>query len=315
MRSAVRKVVRVGKRSYAVVIPKKWVHLLKINPGDSVYAVLNDDGTLTIAPLRTPRGAPPKLSASVGLPRGLDGRLVSKVILALYSAGLTSVTLSPGESLDSTSVPNELASVEPTRSGAAISFRELRASPEEVLEAMVGRVGEALKLFSENLGGLSAEVWEEIHRIEEELDAMAHLAIRLTVKRVVAEALSKGLESEVLVKSILDVLVAKALEDLSDCVDRSAHRIKELSAISKDYADLYARVRDLSHEAVECYLYGCSPDHILSNLARASKLRGELKELMTVSVPPLLPLLSEVEIAVTLVEDVLEAALITSYRW
>ncbi len=310
MRSAVRRVVRVGKRSYAVVIPKKWTHLLGICPGDLVYIVMGDGGSLVVAPLKTSPETPSRPSVRVGPLPGLDGRFTSKIVLALYAAGLAGAIL---DFENPVPLPREIASVEQTRGEVVINFRELRASPEEVLEAMAGRVEEALKLFSENMERLSAEVWEEIHRIESELDAMAHLVLRLTLRRLVAEALSRGLESEVLVRGILDVLVAKALEDISDCVDRSAHRIKELSTVSRDYANLYAKVRDLSSEAVECYLRRCPVDDVVSNLARASELRGELKELMTISAPPLLPLLSEVEIAVTIAEDILEATLITAY--
>lgn len=314
MKSAVRKVVRVGKRSYAVVLPKKWSHLLKIRPGDPAYIVMNDDGTLTIAPLRTSRDVPIESGVRVSLsPASTDSRIVTKVVLALYSAGLSNVILEAEVPLNALPLPNELARVEITRDGAVVGFRELRVDPGEVLETMVRKVREAFKLFSENLEKLSPEIWGEIHKIENELDAMVHIVARLTIRKVIAEALSKGVGSEALTRSILDVLVARILEDLSDCVDRSAHRVKELSVASRDYRDLYAKLLSLSDEAMVCYLHRCSVDDVVLNLGKASKLREELKELMAISTPSLLPLLSEVEVALTLVEDLLETTLVMAY--
>lgn len=316
MRSAVRKIVRVGRRSYAVVLPKKWLRSLKVDPGGSAYIVLNDDGTLTIAPLRSraPQDGAAGLAthASVSL-ASTDARSVTKVALALYSAGLSGISLRTGAPLEQISLPRELARVEVTQDGVLISFKDLRVGPEEVLETMVYKLGEAFRLFSENMERLSSDAWDEIHRIEDELDAMAHLVARLAIRKVIAEALSGGLESETLTRSILDVLAAKILEDLSDCVDRSVRRIKEFSTVSRDYRDLFVKVRGLCDEAMTCYLHRCPVDDVTQSLGRVSRLRGELKELMAMSTPPLLPLLSEVEVALTLIEDLLEAALVLAY--
>ena len=51
MRSAIRKLTRVGKRSYAVIVPKRWVELLGVKPGDPLYMVLSDEGVLELSPL------------------------------------------------------------------------------------------------------------------------------------------------------------------------------------------------------------------------------------------------------------------------
>lgn len=316
MKSAVRKIVRVGKRSYAVILPKRWLQLLGVQPGDSAFIVLNDDGTLTISPLRADvpgdeaAGLGAHASVSLASP---DHRSIKKVVLALYSAGLSKITLRVGGPSGQIPLPSELARVEQTQDGAIIGFRDLRSHPEEVVETMARKLREAFRLFSENIERLSSDAWEEIHGIEDELDVMAHLVTRLAIRKLVGEALGGGLDSETLTRGILDVLVAKILEDISDCVDRSAHRIKELSVVSSDYRDLLAKVRNLCDEAVMCYLYRCSVDEVVQGLGRASKLRGELKELMATSAPPLLPLLSEVEVALTLIEDLLETSLVLAY--
>ncbi|MEM1698975.1 MAG: AbrB/MazE/SpoVT family DNA-binding domain-containing protein [Sulfolobales archaeon] len=314
MKSSTRKIIRVGKKSYAVVIPKKWLHFLGVYPGSPVYVVMNDDGTITVAPLKTSASTPAKLGAHATLSTlTADDRSITKVVLALYSAGLSSLTIDGSASWDLASLPRELARVERVDGRALISFRELKADPREVLENMVRKVREAFRLLSENLEKLSPELWNEIHRIESELDVMAHLVLRLAIRKLIVETLKKGLESETLVQSVLDVSVAKLLEDLSDCIDRSAHRIEEYSTISRDYKSLLTKVSDLSSDVMMCYLHRCSVDDVLLNLSKASKLREELKELMSVSASPLQTLLSEIEVAITLVEDLLEATLVLAY--
>jgi len=314
VKSAVRKIVRVGKKSYAVVIPKKWLNFLRAHPGEPAYIVMNDDGTITIAPLKTTESAPARVTAHTALSTlSADSRSITKVVLALYSAGLSSLIVEAGIRWDAVSIPQELARVEQLEGRALISFRELRADPREVLENMVRKVRDAFRLFYENLERFSPEIWEEIHRLEGELDVMVHLVLRLAIRKLVAETLRRGLESDTLVRSILDVSVAKLLEDLSDCVDRSVHRIKEYSTISRDYRNLFIKVSDLSDDVMMCYLHRCSIDDVILNLNKASKLREELKELMSVSASPLQTLLSEIEVALTLVEDLLEATLVLAY--
>lgn len=315
MKSAVRRLVKVGKRSYAVVIPKRWVELLGIKPGDSIYLVLGEDGSLTMAPLRGPEGkeAGPEILARLAV-SATNARALTKLLLALYSASLRGVVLGGTPPQESLSLPTELASVELGEGHVVVHFKDIRAGPEEVLEDMARKVQDVFKLFTEGLERPSPELWSRIHEIERELDVSVHLVIRLTIRKVVVETLKKGLDSETLVESLLNVLAAKVFEDLSDCVDRSAHRIEELLPLSKDFAELFTRVRDLSGEIFECYLRRCLADEAFRLLERTTGLRKELKEVMAISAPPLLPLLAELDTAVTLLEDLLEAALIRIYK-
>lgn len=307
--------VKVGKRSYAVVLPKRWIDILGVRPGDSLYIVLNDDGSLTVAPLKVPESGEVGLEVLKGVTvPPASARALGKLTLALYSAGLRGVALSgtlPGGGLP---LPAELATVEQVEGGTVVRFKEVRAEPEEVLEDMARRVLEAFELFAKGLEEPSQEVWDRIHSAERELDVSVHLVTRLTIRKVISETLRRGLDSAALVDSLLRVLVAKIFEDLSDCIDRSVYRIEELLPLSKDFAELFAKVRDVGGEIIECYLRRCPIEDSLELLERTTKLRGELKEFMTTSAPPLLPLLAELDTAVTLLEDLLEASLIRVYK-
>lgn len=315
MRSAIRKLVKVGKRSYAVVIPKKWVELLEIKPSDSIYMVLDEDGSIVMAPLRVSGGGEVRLGMLPHLTiSSTNARALTKLILALYSASLRGVVVGSVLPREDLLLPAELASVEWTGINTVIHFKDIRADPKEVLDDMARKVQEVFRLFMNGLEGPSPELWSEIHKIEQELDVSVHLVTRLTIRKIVVEALKKGLDSESLVESLLNVLAAKVFEDISDCIDRSVHRIEEFLPLSKDFARLFARVRDLGNEIFECYFYKCPTDDAFELLERATELRMELKEAMATSAPPLLPLLAEVDTIVTLLEDLLEAALIKIHK-
>lgn len=315
MKSQVRKIVKVGEKSYAITLPKEWVKTLRLDIGDQLYVVENDDRTLTIAPLELTLDRQARLVTYVALPRALvNARSISKVILALYSAGLSGVVLDSEALPDYFSLPQNIAKVDKSADRAILTFREPRADVSEVLETMAYKTREAFRLFLENLDQQLTEVWEEIHRIESEVDILFHLVVRLVIKKLISETLSKGPESESIIRGILDTAAGRILEGLTDCVDRSVHRVKELSAISRDYREFFTKVRELGDEAVVCYLHRCPIDEVVRHLNTASKLRVELKELTSTSIPPLLPLLSELEVAVTLLEDLLEVTLTTSYR-
>ncbi|MCX8209321.1 MAG: AbrB/MazE/SpoVT family DNA-binding domain-containing protein [Sulfolobales archaeon] len=315
MKSAVRKIVRVGGKSYAMTLPKKWVKAFGLSHGDGLYVVANDDGTLTVVPLKSARIKQTGPIAHVALPQAVaDARSIFKVVLALYSAGLSEVVLGADVPHDAAQLLQDIAKVEKSSHGVALLFREPRADISEVLETMAYKTREVFKLFFENIDRQSSEVWKEIHIVENEVDILSHLALRLIIRKLIKESLDRGPESESIAKGILDALAGRILEGLTDCVDRSVHRIKELSAISKDYGGLFTKIWKLSDEAIVCYLHKCPIDEVIQHLNTASNLRIELKELMSTSIPPLLPLLSELEVAITLLEDLLEVTLTMSYR-
>jgi len=315
LKSAIRKLVKIGKRSYAVVIPKKWVKLLEIKPSDPIYMVLGEDRSVVMTPLRVSGveearlGMFPHLTIS-----STNARALTKLILALYSASLQGVVIDSVLPRESLLLPTELASIEWTDVNTVIHFKDIRAGPKEVLEDMARKVQEVFSLFTKGLEVPSPELWGEIHKIEQELDVSVHLVMRLTIRKIVVDVLKKGLDSETLVESLLNILAAKVFEDLSDCIDRSAHRIEELLPLSKDFARLFASIKDLSSEIFECYLYKCPTDDAFELLERTTELRKELKGAMSISTPPLLPLLAEVDTIVTLLEDLLEAALVKIYK-
>ncbi len=307
--------VKVGKRSYAVVVPKRWVELLGVKPGDSLYVALNEDGSLTVTPLRVSDRGEIGLEVLKSIAVSTTStRALGKLILALYSANLRGVVLGGALPRGSLPLPAELATVESFEGGAVMRFKEVHAEPEEVLEDMARRVLEVFDLFAKGLEEPSQGTWERVHSAERELDVSVHLATRLTIRKVITETLKKGLDSAAIVESLLNILVAKILEDISDCIDRSVYRIEELLPLSKDFGELFTKVRDVGEEILECYLRKCPVENSFELLERTTNLRREMKKLMTTSAPPLLPLLAEIDTAITLLEDLLEASFIRIYK-
>lgn len=315
MRSAIRKLIKVGKRSYAVVIPKKWIELLRLRSGDSLYIVLDDDGVLRVSPLRvlkdTARGPPTHLRIAV-LPS--EERALEKVLLALYSTGLPGVVVGGEVPSGSDLILSELMrEMVRTKQTTSIGFIDLRADPPEVLETMAGEVERVFKILVDSLESPSADKWREIHEVEKRLDILSHAVMRLTLRRIIDMAMRRGVDSSTLLSSILNVVASKIVEGVSDCLDRSVYRVEELLTISRDYVALLSEAGGVYSEAFGCYLHGCSAEEVLLLLDKASKLRKRLKEVMAMSAPPLLPLLAELEVIVTLVEDLLETVLVKVY--
>jgi len=48
----IRKLVRIGDTSYAVIIPRPWIRYYNLKYGDSVEVITN--GSVEIKPLNTP---------------------------------------------------------------------------------------------------------------------------------------------------------------------------------------------------------------------------------------------------------------------
>ncbi len=85
-----RKVVKLGRSTLVVSLPKKWVELNSIKWHDNVLLTIQADGSIAIYPEATRKGESREITLSVS-PE--DENLLSRKVIACYLSGYSSVQL------------------------------------------------------------------------------------------------------------------------------------------------------------------------------------------------------------------------------
>jgi len=84
----VRKVIRVGGRSYAVTLPKKWCERLGIKPGSPLDLVLDEDGILLLVKNRGEGGEDLQIFLEAG-----SEEVLAEELAACYIEGITRIRI------------------------------------------------------------------------------------------------------------------------------------------------------------------------------------------------------------------------------
>jgi len=297
MRLAMRHVVSVGRRSVAVVIPKKWALTLGLAPGDSVVLKLNRDRSITIYRAEVGRESARHGETECEEPDHISGgdRLVVKTLLSAYALGLATRCSK-----------KELHSIVKGMSPLGIGLDRSAASAVDLVERAVEYLG---GLVRDSVDGYA----EAIHEIEHRMDLLFYTSIRATASEIIAK-LSKGIESGDVVSYVSGALLFKTLEDLIDSIDRLVWRIQESGASSMELVEVVEDVEALVKDLVGCIRYPCEEEEIRGYYTRLIASKRALKARMIRSPQPIQPAMAEAESMINAVEDLIEAALIISTR-
>lgn len=290
MRFALRHFVSVGKRSIAIVIPKKWASALGISAGGKALLRLNNDGSITIYPQTETvpqelRGGEPPPSISIG--QGpTDKRLYLKEILSLCVAGPSSLCI---RSL-----------------GGSARLYVLDREPVDVALDIAGDALQALRGFLHSMDDLDAS---RVHDLEDRMDLVYYSSYRSTARRLLA-SLRKGIGAREAITWIASMVLIKASEDLVDSIDRLVWRIKETEALSRDMASVIDSLCYIFDNISSCINNRCELSDIEAVFKEIKIVRQSLRRNIANYPQPLAPALAEIEAIINILENFVEIALI-----
>jgi len=225
-----RKVIRVGLRSLAITIPKRWASELGLAPGSTVD-LYYDGESIAIRPRSVSEGE--ELSVFVDASEGFERAL--RKIISSFLEGVTRVRVKAdyGTALKLFAelrkrIPSMLTIADPKSSFHTIVFTEYRIEPQELLKKVVAVLENLVEMAKEGrLRCSDGDVDEVLH----EVSRLYHLGIRLS-KALVPQGTKRALEA---VDNIF------MLKYVRDAVELIASSCRELEAMDDG---LRARILD-----------------------------------------------------------------------
>ncbi len=304
-----RKIIRVGEKSYAVTIPKKWVELLGISPGDSVDVIFDKSGFICIRPRRV--GAGKVISPTIHLKAMDCGDLIEKCIAGCYIEGHDVISLEAlPQSTSLSSVPSKLPGlviVEGERdevvikiaiSESIVGFDEVINRMIKVLEGMYGNVERLISTQDPSVG-------YEVLKGDDELDRLFFLGLRLTKRSIMTKLMEKDISTA---RELLDiVLLLRSIEHVGDALDRSVRILQNMDfkSVGNELLELFKLSEKIIFDAI--YSYKRVNLKIISRILEMRReLRRKIMSLRKEASLALQGILNELDLIATIAEDIID---------
>ncbi|WFO75132.1 phosphate uptake regulator PhoU [Desulfurococcaceae archaeon MEX13E-LK6-19] len=306
-----RKIIRVGEKSYAVTIPKKWIQSLGLKSGDTVNLILEKNGSICIHPSKekSKTSIPNKVVVDSS---GFNGDILSRTIMGCYVEGYDEVVL-VNTKPEFTGVLNALATKLPgivvleSPSGditIKIAISENMVDIEEVLTRMIRVLNLMYDYVEDYIEKNDETLAKKVLETDDELDRLYFLGLRL-IKR------GKGFASLTAPKyqELLDqLLLIRSIEHIGDSLDRSIRILMENDwSKAREYMlKSFAFSRKIISDAITAYI---NSDIGLTGklLVRRREFKKMIAEIRT-KFQELQGVASELELLSTIAMDISELA-------
>ena len=247
--TSVRKIIKIGEKSYGITIPKEWLDKLGVKIGSSVEIVIVGDH-MTIRPV-TP-GVPEK---TITL-EDIDESMLAKLIIASYIEGKDLIALKG----DKNTIRRAFNSVKGKLPGMIFVERgeipEIKITADErminIIEVIKTMRGAVQAMLSQMVGYLEDRDpghLKEILVIDDDIDSLYFIGLR-SVKRISAKIPEEAIDL---------TIVIKALEHMGDALDRSSNYLMK-AQISEKCANAYKEMLSLAtsyfSESFDAFLSG-----------------------------------------------------------
>lgn len=304
LKIAVRRIVSIGKKSLAVVIPKEWVSSLKLEKSDEVVLVLRDDGSITLYPINERVVNESLTDAS----REVDvfGKELREDILSdrFYMKELLSRYVFSENPYSVSSIGSSNLSI------LQIASRE---GYDDLMRTALSLIDHEIDYLSNFMKQLSERDKDMIHEIERRMDLIYYSFIKASLEEL-SRKIRRGIDMSVLVKYISEILLIKTLEDIVDSIDRVAWRFQENKIMSIDQIELLANILEILREIIGCVRYACGDSEFKDYFKEILDLRSSARRLMIISPPSAQPVLAEIENLLNNIENLVEIGIMSSAR-
>ncbi len=308
-----RKIIRVGEKSYAVTIPKKWIYALNLKPGEVVNLVLEKNGSICIHSKTEPMPkyeSPNRVEIDLS---NLSGDVVTQVLTGCYVEGYDEVIIrnAPPDIMD---LLNTLAAKLPglvvleTVSGLIsikIAISEGMVDLDDVSVRMLRVLNTMYDIMEDYIEKGSRELAEKILKIDDELDRLYFLGIRLIKRGKEFQKLTSQRYQE-----LLDTLsFIKSIEHVGDALDRSTRILLQIdfTDLKEELGRAFIRSRKIIFDSISSYVN--NDIKLISRfIIRRREFRKYVRE-FRLKYPSLQGVASELELISTIASDIVELAI------
>ncbi|ACB40214.1 phosphate signaling complex PhoU family protein [Pyrobaculum neutrophilum] len=205
-----RRIIRVGERSFGVTLPKEWVESHGLTVGSPVKLLVDRD-KITIFPSSEATAA---RRVRVG---GEDVEKLTRDVIAYYIEGVDEIEVETGDiSALVTKIEGKLPGVVLMEVGGLLRLKIVTREDvdiDEAVRSMYTTVDAMFALFLQMLSGGALKYAEEILRLDDQLDKLYFFSLR-TVKRNIAQRPEHYVDY---------VITIKNLEHVGDAIDRATN--------------------------------------------------------------------------------------------
>ncbi len=304
-----RKIIRVGEKSYAVTLPKKWVELLGIAPGDSVDVIFDKSGFICIRPRKVEVSKP--ISPVIRLKARDCGNLIEKCIAGCYIEGHDVVSLESGpQDMLISTAPSKLPGlvvvegegnevvIKIAISESIVGFDEVINRMVKVLEGMYGNVERLINTEDPSIG-------YEVLKGDDELDRLFFLGLRLTKRSLMTKLMEKDISTA---RELLDIaLLLRSIEHVGDALDRSVRILQNMDfrPVREELLKLFKLSEKIVFDAL--YSYKRVNLRIISRILEMRReLRRRIMSLRKEASLALQGILNELDLIATIAEDIID---------
>jgi len=185
-----RKIIRVGEKSYAITIPKKWILDLKLNSGVTVDLVY-DGKVITIKPPRTIVQKQDTSFYYLTLDLTGGSEKLAREVTVAYTEGIRSIRVVGDKNLTNNVVrelQNKLIGLvtvedKPNTIETNIVFLDADINVESVIVRIASLITEILDNILEYLNKPDKNTLEEVKTVVNDIDKLYYLGLRLCKNR------------------------------------------------------------------------------------------------------------------------------------
>jgi len=270
----IRTLLRLGKSSLVVVLPKTWLKELNLRAGDKVVVSQEEDGTLRIAPSNIEsRCLERRRNVFVNVDSCGEVDLLERILVANYLVGNDYVTIvSKRNILDPEylkvvrKIVNKLRGVEiiertPNKISLQCVADPVKFTIQNILGRMLSLIISTLDYIKRGLEEMNNDYLKEVLYIEEEIDRLYWLAVRqiLTIQRNRALAKIVGVDSPL--HLIGNRTIVKMLESTSDYLEEISRdaltidhsKLESSKGIISKIAKFIDKLEDVASDVIRSY--------------------------------------------------------------
>jgi phosphate uptake regulator len=210
--TSIRKVIKIGEKSYGLTLPKEWLDKLGIKIGSSVETVIAGDH-ITIRPI-----SGEIFDRTISLEEK-DESMLSKLIIASYIEGKDLIVLKGDKNIIRRAfnhvkgkLPGMIFVEKGDSSEIRVTADERTINIQEVIRTMKGTAQTMFELMARYLEDGDQEYLKEILVMDDELDSLHFIGLR-SIKRLSARMPEEAIDLAISIK---------ALEHIGDALDRAS---------------------------------------------------------------------------------------------
>ncbi|MCG3109539.1 hypothetical protein L3N51_01833 [Metallosphaera sp. J1] len=234
----VRRVQKFGKSTLMVSLPADWVKEVSLNPGESIYLEVDEDGSLKVYPpnLKT-ENAPREMRVKISVTTSPE--LVTRIIYSLYILGFDRILIETTNGPFNEDLLRKIKETARSLIGLEIVSQDITSiqiqsflDPTKYnIGSLINRLTNTLKqmLHYLNLGirEASRTFLQEVVELEKEVDRLYYLSLR----QLLLAQVNRSLAYMIGVKRIQIVgnrILMKAAEEAADEISEAANDLLSL---------------------------------------------------------------------------------------